>query len=177
MRISIQRTGDNLRVRMRWDVNRRRRLISRIALWILTIQAVVIAVWAIFAPAAWYRSFPGFGLNWAAMDGPYNHHLTSDVGAFFLALAAVTAAALFYADGLLARVAGAGWVVFGIPHFIYHVAHRPDGMSTGGFVLMLIAVLLLPALGLVAVLVTPNERVPLRDPAPMTFRLPNRRKP
>ncbi|WP_216897155.1 hypothetical protein [Nocardia alni] len=177
MRISIQRTGDNLRVRMRWDANRRRRLIAQLALWILTIQAAIVAVWAIFAPAAWYRSFPGFGLDWVAMSGPYNHHLAFDVGAFFLALGAVAAAALFYADSLLVRVAGAGWVVFGIPHFIYHAANRPDGMSTGGFVFMLIAALLLPALGLVAVLAAPTERIALRDPAPMTFRLPNRRKP
>lgn len=175
MRISIQRTGDNLRVRMRLNNNRRRRLIALTALWILAIQAGIVAVWAIFAPEAWYRSFPGFGLNWVAMDGPYNHHLASDVGAFFLAMGVVTAAALYYANGLLARVAGAGWVVFSIPHLAYHVAHRPDGMSTGGFVLMLIAVLLLPVVGLIAILATPGERLPLRDPSPMNFRLPRRR--
>ena len=94
MRISIQRTGDNLRVRMRLNNNRRRRLIALTALWILAIQAGIVAVWAIFAPEAWYRSFPGFGLNWVAMDGPYNHHLASDVGAFFLAMGVVTAAGI-----------------------------------------------------------------------------------
>jgi len=175
MRISIQRTGDDLRVRMRLDIKRRRRLIAQAALWFLTVVSAVYGLWAIIAPAAWYRSLPGFGLNWVAMDGPYNHHLTSDVGALFLAMAVMTAAALFYADGLLARVAGAGWAVFGIPHFLYHAFHHPDGMSTGGFLFMVIAIALVPILGLIAVFVTPRERLPLRDPAPMTFRLPRRR--
>ena len=175
MRISIQRTGDDLRVRMRLDAQRRRRLAALTALWILAIQGVIIGLWALLAPMLWYRDFPGFGLNWVAMDGPYNHHLTSDVGALFLALAVMTAAALFYADGLPARVAGAGWTVFGIPHLLYHAFHHPDGMSTGGFVFMAVAIALVPILGLIAVFVTPRERLPLRDPAPMNFRLPRRR--
>ncbi|ATL66482.1 hypothetical protein CRH09_09960 [Nocardia terpenica] len=160
---------------MRLDVDRRRWLVTRISLWILAIQGVVVGVWGVVATEAWYRSFPGLGLDWIAMDGPYNHHLAADVGAFFLGLAAVTGAALYYGDGLLSRAAGLGWLVFGVPHLVYHAGHHPAGMSTGSYVLSVVAALLLPVLGLAALLAAPRERVRLRDPAPMSFRLPGRR--
>ncbi|WP_280267921.1 hypothetical protein [Nocardia wallacei] len=174
MRISVQRAGDNLRVRMRLDVNRRRWLITNVSLWILAVQGVIVGLWAVLAPAAWYRSFPGLGLNWVAADGPYNHHLSGDVGAFFLALAAVTGAALYYGDSLLARAAGLGWLVFGVPHLIYHIAHQPAEMSTGNFIFSLVASLLLPVLGAAILFASPRERVQLRDPAPWTIRLRRR---
>ncbi|MCM6777645.1 hypothetical protein NDR87_29695 [Nocardia sp. CDC159] len=175
MRISVQRAGDNLRVRMRLDVNRRRWLITQICLGALVAIGLFTGLWAALAPESWYRSFPGFGLTWVSVDGPYNHHLATDVGAFFLGLTAVTAAALYYGDSLLARVAGLGWLVFGTIHLIYHVAHKPGEMPTGSYVLSLLSVVLLPALGLAALLAAPRERIRLRDPAPMTFRLPRRR--
>ncbi|MFF0492818.1 hypothetical protein ACFYTQ_27625 [Nocardia sp. NPDC004068] len=175
MRISVQRAGDNLRVRMRLDVNRRRWLITQIALGALAVIGAYVGLWATVAPEAWYRSFPGLGMNWVAMDGPYNHHLAGDVGAFFLGLAAVAGAALYFGDSLLARVAGLGWVVFGVIHLIYHAAHKPAEMSSGNYTLSLLSVILLPVLGLAALLAAPRERVRLRDPEPMTFRLPGRR--
>ncbi len=175
MRISVQRAGENLRVRMRLDVNRRRWLITEIALGALTAVGVVVGVWAVIAPEAWYRSFPGLGMHWVSVDGPYNHHLTADVGAYFLGLAAVSGAALYYGDSLLARVSGLGWTVFGVIHLIYHAAHRPADMPTGSYVLMLISVIALPALSSAALLAAPRERIRFRDPAPMTFRLPGRR--
>ncbi|WP_067890768.1 hypothetical protein [Nocardia vaccinii] len=175
MRISFERAGNNLRVRMRLDVNRRRWLITRIALGILAVAGIITGLWGVLAPGAFYRSMPGLGLHWVAADGPYNHHLVADTGAFFLALGAMTAATLFYGDSLLARVTGGGWVVFGVPHMIYHLTHRPAEISTGNYILEIIAAVALPLLGLIAALAAPRERVQLRDPAPMTFRLPGRR--
>ncbi|BDT84245.1 hypothetical protein GV791_02515 [Nocardia cyriacigeorgica] len=176
MRISIRGNGDGVRVRMRFEVNRRRWLIIRIILWVLTIQGIVVGAWAVVAPRSWYTSFPGLGMRWISADGPYNHHLAADVGAFFLALAAVTGAALYYGDSLLARVAGLGWVVFGVPHLIYHLVHKPAEMGAGSFVLSVIAAALLPILGLAAILVAPAERTQLRDPAPLNIRFRRRRE-
>lgn len=176
MRISIRGNGDGVRVRMRFEVNRRRWLIIRIILWVLTIQGIVVGAWAVVAPRSWYTSFPGLGMRWISADGPYNHHLAADVGAFFLALAAVTGAALYYGDSLLARVAGLGWVVFGVPHLIYHLVHKPTEMGAGSFVLSVIAAALLPILGLAAILVAPAERTQLRDPAPLNIRFRRRRE-
>ncbi|GAB2690795.1 hypothetical protein [Nocardia thraciensis] len=174
MRISVQRAGDSLRVRMRLDVNRRRWLITNISLWVTAVIGAFTGLWAVFAPAAWFRGFPGLGLNWVAADGPYNHHLAGDVGAFFLAMAAVTAAALYFGDSLLARVAGLGWLVFGVPHLVYHLAHKPAELSTSSYTLSLIGSILLPAAGLAAMLAAPRERTQLRDPAPWTIRLRRR---
>ncbi|MBB5918706.1 hypothetical protein BJY24_007618 [Nocardia transvalensis] len=176
MRISVQRTGDNLRVRMRWDVNRRRWLITTIGLWLLAAQGLITGLWAVFAPMAWFRSFPGFGLNWVAVDGPFNHHLSADVGSFFLAMAAITGAALYFGDSLLARVAGLGWLVMGVPHLIYHAAHKPAEMSTGNYAFALFAAFLLPVIGAAVLIAAPQERVQLRDPAPWTFRIPGRKR-
>ncbi|WP_249357799.1 hypothetical protein [Nocardia cyriacigeorgica] len=176
MRISIRGNGDGLRVRMRFEVNRRRWLILRIILWILAIQGLVVGAWAVFAPRSWYTSFPGFGMRWISADGPYNHHLAADVGAFFLALAAVTGAALYYGDSLLARVAGLGWLVFGVPHLIYHLLHKPAEMSGVSFTFSVLAAALLPILGLAAILVAPAERTQVRDPAPLNIRFRRRRE-
>jgi len=49
-----------------------------------------VGAWALFAPVSWYDSFPGLGLRWLPVLGPYNEHLARDVGAFFLALTALS---------------------------------------------------------------------------------------
>ncbi|WP_256670403.1 hypothetical protein [Nocardia cyriacigeorgica] len=175
MRISLHGDGDGIRVRMRLDVNRRRWLATRIILWILAIQGLIVGVWATLAPHSWYTSFPGLGMQWVGVDGPYNHHLAGDVGAFFLALAAVTGAALYYGDSLLSRVAGLGWLVFGVPHLIYHAFHKPAEMGGLSFTLSVVAAALLPILGLAVILVAPAERTQVRDPAPLNIRFRRRR--
>ncbi|RMI32819.1 hypothetical protein [Nocardia stercoris] len=176
MRISVARSGDVVNVRMRLDVHRQRWLATRISLGALAVIGLFTGAWAVLAPGAWFRSFPGFGLNWVAMDGAYNEHLAVDAGAFFLGLGAIAAAALWYADSLLARVAGLGWLVFGVPHLLYHALHYPAGMNAASYSLSLFSVVLLPVLGGVALFAAPRERIQVRDPAPISFRLPPRRK-
>jgi hypothetical protein len=159
---------------MRLEVDRRRWLITRVAMALLAVIGVVTGAWALLAPAAWFRSYP-FGLNWVPMDGPYNQHLAVDAGAFFLALGVLAAIAAVAADSLLCRVTAVGWLVFGVPHLVYHAAHRPMDMSAGGFALMVIAAAAMVVIAAVALLAAPRGRVPLRDPAPMNIRLPGRR--
>lgn len=174
MRISLRGTGDGLHVRMRLDVNRKRWLALQIMLGILALTGLATGLWAVIAPESWYNSFPGFGMHWVRVDGPYNHHLAADVGAFFLALAAVTLVALYYLDSLIARVAGLAWLVFGLPHLLYHVTHWPDELGAFSSVLNAFGLILMPALGLACILVAPRERHPLPEPAPFTLRFPRR---
>ncbi len=95
---------------------------QRIALGVLLLVALVTGLWALLAPRSFYDSFPGgSGMHWISADGPYNRHLISDVGSMYLALAALTAAAL--ARSAPARLAGVVWLVFSVPHWIYHSAH------------------------------------------------------
>ncbi|MFI6867527.1 hypothetical protein [Nocardia sp. NPDC050406] len=173
MRISLRGTGDGLRVRMRLDVNRRRWLALQIMLGILALVGLVIGLWAVVAPQSWYDSFPGFGLHWVRVDGPYNHHLAADVGAFFLALAAVTLAALYYLDSLIARIAGLAWLVFGLPHLLYHFTHWVE-QSAISTVLNAVGLIALPALGLACMIVAPRERRPVPEPSDFTLRFPRR---
>lgn len=176
MRISVQGTQEGLRVRMRFEQYRRRLLITRIVLAVLAVQGAVVGLWATIAPHSWYTSFPGFGMHWIAADGPYNHHLAGDVGAFFLALTAVTIAALVLNSTAAARIAGIGWLVFSVPHFIYHAFHQPMDMSGVSFAFSLIAAALLIALGLACIVLPPRGDIPMSDPAPFTVKFPRRRR-
>lgn len=174
MRISFEGKGGAFRVRMRFDQQRNRWLAVRIMLAVLAAQGAIVGLWATFAPHSWYTSFPGFGMQWVSPDGPYNHHLSGDVGAFFLALTAITIYALVLGGTNPARMAGVGWLVFGLPHFIYHVSHKPDAMGGADFWLSVIGAALLAVLGAAVLIVTPRgPQVP--DPDPITFRIPNRR--
>ncbi|MFE7798888.1 hypothetical protein [Nocardia sp. NPDC057440] len=175
MRISVEGKSGGVRVRMRFEQFRRRLLIVRIMLALLAVQGAIVGLWAVFAPHSWYTSFPGFGMHWISVDGPYNHHLAADVGAFFLALTAVTVAALVIDGTAVARVAGIGWLTFGLPHFVYHAIHKPAEMGAGSFTFSLLGAAALVILGLGCVVIPPRGDIPMSDPAPMDIRLPRRR--
>ncbi|AYF78887.1 hypothetical protein D7D52_09900 [Nocardia yunnanensis] len=162
---------------MRLEINRRRWIALLTMLAILAVIGAYTGLWAVVAPESFYDSFPGLGLHWVRVDGPYNHHLVGDVGAFFLALAAISGAAIWYRDSVIARIAGFGWLVFGVPHLIYHLMHRPAELSGFSLTLSLLSVLLLPALGLAILLVAPRERFPVPEPAPLTLKFPRRQPP
>lgn len=83
-----------------------------------------VGIWAYFLPRSWYRSFPGFGRHWLPVLGPYNEHLSRDVGALYLALGVLSlSAARWAADGRLSAVTGLTWLVFGVPHLVFHLRH------------------------------------------------------
>ena len=90
---------------------------------ILTLTALQLGVWAAFAPRSFYDDFPGGGRAWVAADGPYNEHLVRDFGSLNLALLVITAVALWKLTPLLVRTAAAAWLVYSVPHFVYHLRH------------------------------------------------------
>lgn len=100
-----------------------RETVLRIGLAVLGVPALVIGVWAAFFPRSFYEDFPGFGRMWVAPDGPYNEHLVRDVGELNLALVVVTAVALVTLGPWLVRAALAGWLVYSVPHLVYHLRH------------------------------------------------------
>lgn len=87
-----------------------------------------VGVWAAAIPERFYTSFPGFGLHWIDVDGPYDEHLVRDVGGLYLGLAAAALAALLSREAAAARVVGVAWAVFGVLHLGYHVRHL-DGSA------------------------------------------------
>ncbi|MGZ4689774.1 MAG: hypothetical protein ACXVKA_13895 [Acidimicrobiia bacterium] len=95
--------------------------VLRIGLVVLGFPALVIGIWAGFAPRSFYDDFPGFGRMWVAPDGPYNQHLVRDVGVLNLALVVVTVAALITLVPVLVRSVLAAWLVYSVPHLVYHL--------------------------------------------------------
>ena len=118
-----------------------RAVIGRLALLNLALGALMVGLWAQFAPRSWFDSFPGLGRAWVTGDGPYNEHLVRDVGGLNLALGMLTVAALVkYTPGLV-RLTAAAYAVYGLPHFVYHVANGAptDSLVSLFFVLALCA--------------------------------------
>lgn len=97
-------------------------VVHRICLIFLTIVGVGVGGWAYFAPLNWYNTFPGLGMTWLPVLGPYNEHFVKDVGSMYLGLAALSALALYYLGNRAVVVVTAICVsVFNALHLIYHL--------------------------------------------------------
>jgi hypothetical protein len=95
--------------------------LRRALLAVLALSAALVGGWATVAARSFYDSVTGAGRHWVAMDGPYNEHLVRDVGGLYLALLVVSLWALCQPQ--LGRLAGISWLVFSVPHLIYHASH------------------------------------------------------
>jgi hypothetical protein len=141
--------------------------LMRLGLIVLGFPALVIGVWASFAPRSFYDDFPGLGRMWVAPDGPYNEHLVRDVGELNLALVVVTAVAAFTLVPMLVRAVLAGWIVYSVPHLVYHLRNMSP-FSTDDQVSIGASLALVPILAVVLLVIelrTPRDAV--RDaPAP-----------
>jgi nucleoside-diphosphate-sugar epimerase len=96
--------------------------VVKVLLALLVVSGLAVGLQAQFFPRSFYDDFP-FGRGWVAADGPYNEHLVRDVGGLNLALAAVSLAALAWARITWARLAAVAWLIYGVPHFVYHLGH------------------------------------------------------
>lgn len=100
--------------------------IVRLALALLALIGLQVGLWAAFAPRSFYDDFPGAGRAWVAVDGPYNEHLVRDVGALNLALAVVAIVAFVTLSRAAVLAAGGAWLVYGVPHLVYHLRHLDE---------------------------------------------------
>ncbi len=100
----------------------------RLMLWVLAFGALGVGVQAAFFPRSFYDDFP-LGRGWVAMDGRYNEHLVRDVGALNLALLVMTLGALVIGMMAVARLAACSWLVYAVPHFVYHLRHLSMPMA------------------------------------------------
>lgn len=115
-------------------------------------------LWAVAAPQSFYDSFPGGGRQWVAVDGPFNEHLLRDVGALFLALAALAGFALWRRHADLVRATGLAVAVFSVPHALYHAFNTDPLESTGDVVASLGGLALGLALAIALVVSPAPER-------------------
>ena len=89
----------------------------------LAVSAAYVGVWAAAFPASFYTDFPFPGRHWVATLGPYNEHLTRDVGALYLALFVLSLYAWRRPSETTLRMAGSAWLVFNAWHFLWHALH------------------------------------------------------
>jgi hypothetical protein len=89
----------------------------------LAVAAAYQGVWAAAFPLSFYRDFPGPGLHWVAMLGPYNEHLARDTGALNLSLMVLSVWALRRSTREAMAVTGGAWSIYNAIHFLWHVLH------------------------------------------------------
>ena len=83
------------------------RTVARLGLAYLSAIALALGIWAGGAPRSFYENFPGLGMTWVSVDGPYNEHLVRDVDVFRLPhLGSYT----FVGDRFVERVRASGLV-------------------------------------------------------------------
>lgn len=150
-------------------VGARRRTIVRVSLVVLSLTSAILGLWAAVAPRSFYDSFPGFGRQWVAIDGPYNEHLVRDFGNLNLALTVLTVAAAATMVRVLVQAVAVAWLVYSIPHLAYHLHHfdQLDTVDVVGNLVGLGAAIVLPVLVLVlSVAATAPAALPVRSPGP-----------
>ena len=126
-----------------------RRTWLRIGLLFVAATPLAGGFWALLFPRAFYEGFPLPGSDWVSTLGPYNEHLVRDYGALNLAMAVLLLAAGVLLERRLMQVALLSWLVFEVPHFIFHVGqthHFPPGSNLaqlGGLGLLILLPLVL----------------------------------
>lgn len=75
-----------------------------------------------FLPRYFYDDFPSPGREWVSTLGPHNGHLLADVAAMYLALGVPLALAAVSLGGEILRASLVTWLVFAVPHPVYHAA-------------------------------------------------------
>ena len=96
---------------------------------LLTLSVAYPGIWALFSPRSFFLHFPGFGQEWTRAFPPYSEHLVRDVGSFFFAFAVLLGGAAVSAERRLIRFSLLGYLVFSIPHLIWHSQHATGASS------------------------------------------------
>ncbi len=132
------------------------RAATRLVLGILAAVQATDGLYALFAPRSFYDDFPA-GRGWVEALPAYSEHLVRDVGALFLATAVILAAAAIWLERRLVLVALVSFLVFSVPHTIYHLFNL-ERISTGDAIteaVLLVLTVLAPLALLVAMLRPP----------------------
>lgn len=114
----------------------------RAGVWFLAFVEVVVGLVATLVPRVFYDYVP-----WVDLIPPYSEHLMRDYGAMNLSLALVCIVAAITMEPRMVRVALGAYLLFAIPHLIFHLAHL-EHFTTGAAVwqtIVLTVAVLLPA--------------------------------
>lgn len=103
----------------------------RLTATLVALPQFVTGLWAVIAPASWYRDFPGVGPHLVSAIPPYNDHLATDAGAGLLATALALLLAAWWGDIAGLRIGLVGFLAFVGLHAFFHVTHASPILSTG----------------------------------------------
>ena len=128
----------------------------RAGVWFLTAVELVVGLVATLAPRAFYDHVP-----WVKLMPPFSEHLMRDYGAMNLSLALVFVVAAITMERRMVRIALGAYLLFAIPHLIFHVTHLEPFTTAAavGQTIVLTVAVLLP----VALLILTRQRRDDRD--------------
>ncbi|NGY62977.1 hypothetical protein G7043_29055 [Lentzea sp. NEAU-D13] len=118
----------------------------RAGLAFLALVQAIIGGWPLLAPKLFYDNFPLPTNQWVAYFPPFNEHLLRDFGSLNLALCVVLVFAAVTMERRLIQAALVGYLVYAVPHLIFHLghlSHMPFADQVGN-VVSLVAVVLIP---------------------------------
>jgi hypothetical protein len=125
--------------------------VLRAGVWFLTFVVVVVGLVATLAPRAFYDDVP-----WVNLMPPFSEHLMRDYGAMNLSLALVFVVAATTMERRMVRIALGAYLLFAIPHLIFHLTHLEHFTTAAAIwqTLLLTVAALLP----VALLILTRQR-------------------
>lgn len=92
-------------------------------LWIMGMFGLYSGFQQQFLPRVFYDQFPGFGMTWVSLDGPFNEHLMRDLGGANLALSFLVFLAIVRPTAYLVRGVAVAALIAQVPHVVYHALH------------------------------------------------------
>jgi len=99
----------------------------RVTLATVAVADALTGLNALLVPREFFEHFP-LGTGWVAQLPPFNEHLTTDVGGFYLAFGALIGWAACSLERALVLPVVAAWALFCLAHLAFHVTHLA-GMS------------------------------------------------
>ena len=126
----------------------------RVGIWFFALAELAVGVVATLTPRVFYDDVP-----WVSLAPPYSEHLMRDYGAMNLALAVVIFVAAITMEQLMVRAALTAYLVFAIPHLLFHATHHQHYTTTAAITetAALVVAVLLP----VTLLALTRERPPV----------------
>lgn len=102
----------------------------RFLLLALGIPQALIGLWALLGPRSFYDGFPAGTDGWVNPLGPFAEHFVVDVGALFVGLGVLLTIAAIRLRRSLVTAAGVSWLIFSVPHAVWHAANL-EPLATG----------------------------------------------
>ena len=100
-------------------IDRDRGLIAGLLI-VLGAPQLLIGLWALLGPHTFYENF-GLDHPWVSALGAYDEHLVRDVGSLFCGLGVLMLIAAWRGQRSLTLTAVTVWLIFAVPHTIYHL--------------------------------------------------------